>query len=411
MWKRFLTIGLSVALLVTGCAIQSDDVADPPTTTGSLETPVTLSAPPVVDPTVDPAPTDAPVTIPGPIEPIDLTVAQPPVWLVQDEAPYTGVLGQINQDRLVVTPVANPPSPDAPDIAPLTGLPAPNVDLGRPAIYAKIDNSSPARPHKSLSQADLVYVAMVEGGLTRLAAIYHSTTPFEIGPVRSGRTTDIALLASLNSPIFVWSGANPVATLLLRRLNIVDFGAVRRSEYTRDSTRRAPYNLMTEPPVLWQAAKDLGEGAPPPFHFEYRSEGDALPATATPATVAQVTYPLGTSSWTWDAAVSGWRRSQDGSAHVDADGTQVIAANVLVAEIGHIPAGGRDAAQSVIYEEVFLGSGPGWVFTEGQMIPVTWTKPSVQSVATWTTADGAAVALTRGKTWVELAPPGSVSYG
>ncbi|NCG38376.1 MAG: hypothetical protein GWP48_12765 [Actinobacteria bacterium] len=45
------------------------------------------------------------------------------------------------------------------------------------------------------------------------------------------------------------------------------------------------------------------------------------------------------------------------------------------------------------------------------MIEVTWTKPSIHSVATWTTADGVPVALSPGQTWIELAPIGSLTAG
>ena len=69
-----------------------------------------------------------------------------------------------------------------------------------------------------------------------------------------------------------------------------------------------------------------------------------------------------------------------------------------------------DTAGSSVGEQQFIGSGRGWVFTDGQVIEVTWTKPSLASVPTWTTADGVPVPLTPGQTWVELAPAGATSY-
>ena len=69
--------------------------------------------------------------------------------------------------------------------------------MGKPngPVYAvKIDNTGKAHPQAGLSKADVVYVEQVEGGVTRLAAIYSSAYPKYVGPVRSGRITDIELL-------------------------------------------------------------------------------------------------------------------------------------------------------------------------------------------------------------------------
>ena len=43
---------------------------------------------------------------------------------------------------------------------------------------------------------------------TRFAAVFHSQSSDPVGPIRSGRTQDIALFSSFNSPLFVWSGGN-----------------------------------------------------------------------------------------------------------------------------------------------------------------------------------------------------------
>ena len=56
--------------------------------------------------------------------------------------------------------------------------------------------------------ADVVYVEEVEGGVTRLAAIFSSTLPPSVGPIRSARTTDIELLAQYGSVTLAYSGAN-----------------------------------------------------------------------------------------------------------------------------------------------------------------------------------------------------------
>src|SRR4051812_23348612 len=67
-----------------------------------------------------------------------------------------------------------------PPVFPLTGLPATDpAKLTRPALVVKIDNAdgsgnNSARPQIGLNQADVVYEEMVEGSVTRLAAVFHS---------------------------------------------------------------------------------------------------------------------------------------------------------------------------------------------------------------------------------------------
>ena len=332
------------------------------------------------------------------------------ISVLPGEPAYRGVLGQVGIDQNVVAPVALPPALAADGIAPLTGLTLDDPTVAsRPAVIVKIDNTSKGRPQEALGQADVVYEEMIEGGFTRLAVVFHSNAPL-MGPVRSGRTTDIALIGSLNEPVFAWSGANLVHAALLRRQPMVDLGAQSRGEYFRSPDRPGTYDLMVEAQTLLDVAADRGEGGAPPPHFEYRNEMVGLPESAEVASTVTVAFPSTTAVWDWDDAAGGWARTQGSSEHVDAEGQQVIAANVVVAEVRDVATGSVDTAGSTVYEQQFLGSGRGWVFTDGHVVEVTWTKPSIRSVATWTTADGVPVALMPGITWVELAPEGSVTH-
>lgn len=351
-------------------------------------------------------PTTRGVPEPRTIEPIPDPID--PMYVLNGEPAYRGVLAQLELDRYVVQPVALPP-PDLGDgIAPLTGLPLADPSTAeRPAILVKIDNTTKGRPQEALNLADLIYEEQIEGGFTRLAAVYHTNDPL-LGPVRSGRTTDIALVGSLNTPIFAFSGANRVHAALLRRQPIVDLGAQTRGEYFRASGRPGTYDLMVESAELWEIEAEEGLGGSPPPHFEYRTAGVGLPESAEPADYLTVKFNGARGEWDWDGAA--WLRTQDGSEHVDASGTRVAAANVIVAFVDHVKSGSRDLAGSAVYEEQFIGQGDALVFTAGHVIEATWTKASLRSVPTYTTAGGVPIALTPGLTWVVLAPPGSAEY-
>ncbi len=72
-------------------------------------------------------------------------------------------------------------------LSPFTGEPV--KALGR-VIVAKIDNIADARPPTNLTSADIVYLLPVEGGLSRIFAVYSSRIPKVIGRCAApGRTT------------------------------------------------------------------------------------------------------------------------------------------------------------------------------------------------------------------------------
>src|SRR6202167_1507249 len=100
-----------------------------------------------------------------------------------------------------------PPSPTAP----LTGLRDPSgLSVKRPALTIKIENTPQALPQWGIDQADVVYEEIVNGGITRLAAIFNSHAPAKVGPVRSVRPTDTQVVWPLGG-IFAHSGGAPYA--------------------------------------------------------------------------------------------------------------------------------------------------------------------------------------------------------
>ncbi len=313
-----------------------------------------------------------------------------------DVSIYTGVVGAIGPDEIMAPAVAEPPTPVA-GTQPLTGLPGEVAN--RPAAVVKIDNGSRARPQTGLNNADIVIEEEVEGGITRFAAVFHSTATI-VGPVRSGRTTDIAVLNGLGSPLLLYSGANQVTDALLRaQSSVQNRSAATSSGYWRSSSRRAPSNLYSDTAPHWASAT----GGPPPPQFSYRADGASVPGTEVGSLT--VAYRASNAAWTWDGAA--WLRTQGGSAHMTASGERISAANVVVIEATEVDTGMVDGSGSTVPEFVFVGSGKATVFTAGRRIDGVWTKPTLRSVATLTTADGAVIELTPGRTWIELIGAGS----
>ncbi|HEX9995423.1 MAG TPA: DUF3048 domain-containing protein [Acidimicrobiales bacterium] len=295
---------------------------------------------------------------------------------------------------------------------PLTGLPAgEDDDVGRPVLVVKIDNADPpARPQSGLNQADVVYEEMVEGSVTRFAALFHSGGADPLGPVRSARSTDVALLTPLHGPLFAWAGANPEFTALVRAAPLVDVGfEVAADAYERTEDRHPPYNLYSSTDALRAHTPDDAE--PPPQLFEFRAAGE--PAAGRDVGWVRVDFGGGAGSapvdWTWDAAAGGWDRAQAGSPHVDAAGEQVSPANVVVQFVPYTIVGCCDASGAPIPEAQLVGEGDAWLLSGGRLVEGRWRKPSADSVTTYVDAAGAAFRLAPGRTWVALAPPGAAA--
>lgn len=315
------------------------------------------------------------------------------------------------------TTTTAPPGPPAfpAGAAPLTALPAVPEKLTRPALVVKLDNAPKGRPQAGLMQADLVIVEKVEDGVTRLFAVYQSQDADPVGPVRSARSTDIALVSSLNRPLFSYAGTNAAFQTLVNSAPLVDVGINKApGEYRRDGGRPAPYNLYSTTPKLFAKAP-AGSTAPAP-QFVYRLDNAPLTA-ANPAPLAKLHIEyVGKNittvvDWAWDAASGTWKRSQDGTPHVDAAGGQVSPRNVIIQFTEYVDTGQRDTTNTVVPEGKVIGTGEAWVLTDGRIVKGKWTKPDPTTATSYTDANGAPIGITPGITWIELPPPGAAREG
>jgi len=309
------------------------------------------------------------------------------------------------------TPTPEPtPTPDVPR-APLTGLPADDELLDRPALMVKIDNSEDARPQVGLNAADQVLEILVEG-ITRLAMVFHAGESNPVGPVRSGRSSDPNIAANYGQPLFAWSGGNPGVTAEIRAADaagkLYDVGAFQIKDYYRDNSigkrRYAPHNYFTTSDVLWtHAPEELG---PPPQLFDYQGDDYESPVDAADSPGVRLAYTGGvTVDMVWDDDLGGYRRWQRDTPHVDEKGVQVAPPNVVVLFTQYV----ASQADSISPQAVTVGDGRALVLTNGQTIPGFWERPDVGSPWEVIDADGEPIALTPGQTWILLPKPGEVT--
>jgi len=279
-------------------------------------------------------------------------------------------------------------------VAPLTGLPDPlEMTKHRSALTIKIDNTPEAMPQYGIANADVVYEEIVEGGITRLAAIFNTRLPTVVGPVRSVRRTDREIVFPIGG-IFAFSGGaqyavRSIATAPVKLYNESNSGPA----MFRDPKRYPPHNLFANAALLMK--KD-GLPRPPPALFSYRLGSRKARGPRVGSFVVGFTEGYA-ATYSWDMTSRSWDRSVFGQPDAAANGVRISPRNVIVMSVNYV--GGVGVIDS--YAQL-IGSGPVEVFTGGTLQRGRWSRPSLRQRAVYRNLSGKLIKLTPGQTWVEL---------
>ncbi|GGK87710.1 DUF3048 domain-containing protein [Streptomyces flaveus] len=274
----------------------------------------------------------------------------------------------------------------------------PDDGTGADSVLAvKIDNASRARPHTGIDAADIVYAEQVEGGLSRLMAVYATKFPKAIGPVRSARESDLELLRQFDEPTLAFSGAQG------KLLPLIDKAPLKAAPPESDSTayyrgtdRSAPHNLYLRPERLMKSAPGadaLTTG------FEY----GALPAGGKAETSHTVRFPSARFTFTWSQGRNRWLVSMDGRPAETTDGPRMAASTVVVQYVKIRKSRFKDfLGNNTPYTET-VGSGTATVLRDGRAFDADWSRPSAEDGTRFTTQDGEPMPFARGQVWVVYA--------
>jgi len=282
---------------------------------------------------------------------------------------------------------------------PLTGVVTDDVPV-RPALVVKVSNSPEARPQTGLDVADLVYEELVEGGVTRFLAVFHSRLPDVVGPVRSARPVDTQVMAGFGHPGFAYSGARPEVAAMLEQTPAAtitegDPGFFRdQGEYA--SHPFAPHDLFLQvddalATVTSAGARPLGGLG---WVFAQDPPADAVDDGGSVEIAMSEAYRT---TWQYDVAAGVYRRQQNGRPFTVTGPERIGAANVVVLEVRHF------VGDSGYPESDVLGSGDAIVLRDGQRYPARWSKPTATDPLQILTADGLEpFPLRPGPTWLHL---------
>lgn len=305
---------------------------------------------------------------------------------------------------------ASPPAPVVPIVWPLTGIPVEAVD-DRPAIGVKIENLPAARPQTGLDQADMVWEEVVEGGITRFVAVFHSQVPEVVGPIRSVRPMDPSIFGPTGG-VLVYSGGQPPFIASVGDAGIQSIVHDEGDDgFFLKKGKRAPHNLYGTMGDFLAQAEDARTAPPAQFvHTRTPGQGSATTAGAPFALLDVKLTHSSRAQWQWGAAENAFLRNEGTTPAVSPEGVRLSAANVVVLSVEMVNTAFVDPAGTPVPETKLIGTGEGLVASGGKQLAVTWSKESVNGPMVLTGPDGAPVVLEQGVTWVELVPRGSGSY-
>lgn len=317
---------------------------------------------------------------------------------------------------------ANTPVPKVPPVWSLTGLPGPDDAQIQPIVVVKIENDPIVRPQTGLDRADLVFEELVEGGMTRFAAVYQSDLPEEVGPVRSVRHVDVAIAEPM-ADAFVFSGGAKRTMRFVKRkipttISVINEGA---PGMYRKPGIPAPHDLFLKLDEMLDsiAAKNTAstgffvrpEVTPTTSpSAQASSEASASPSQTSALTGRSVTdvsvvfSSFAGPNWKWNSTDKMWMRSEGVKPFLNKDGTQFGTNNLVIVEVREIDAGYKGQTGGYVPRTVLTGSGRAWVLSDGKAVEVAWNKPLVDAQMELTDLDGNPFTMPTGRTWVELLP-------
>ena len=295
---------------------------------------------------------------------------------------------------------------------PLTGLPCTEEALKLRPMAIMINNMSVAQPQLGISRADMIYEVPVEGGITRMIALYQDVTDVGvIGSVRSARPYYLDIAQGYDA-VYIHAGGSPQAYELLKSRGITHLDGVngtRQDIFYRDSGRRQSmgyeHSLVTSSERIqkylptYKIRLEHEENYTIPMAFS----DEAAPKDGAAAVNFDVFFSsTKKTSFEYNADEGKYYLSQYKKAYKDGnDGVQVAVSNVLIlkTKINQI-SGDKEGRLSV----TLTGSGSGYFICGGKAVEISWSKAGAASPFVYTLKDGSDLTFGTGRTYICIVP-------
>lgn len=283
----------------------------------------------------------------------------------------------------------------------LTGLPVdPSVNQ-RTVTGVMIENSTDARPQSGLGQAGVVFEAIAEGGVTRFLALFQDTAPSNVGPIRSARPYYEQWALGFDAG-YAHVGGSPQALADIKAWGVRDLDQFANgSSYHRVSSRAAPHNVYTSITALNQL--EVNKGYVTSKYTGFTRKKKAVPSKQPPAAKSinlTLSGPIYNAHYDYNATTNSYSRSVGGAPQIDANTNKQLSPIVVIAMVVPYSLGELDSSGAYYSNYGVIGSGPVYVFQDGEVTTGTWTKTGNSAQITFKDATGKTILLNPGQTWL-----------
>jgi hypothetical protein len=283
-----------------------------------------------------------------------------------------------------------------------------------PTISVKIDDTDAGRPQLGIDKADIVYIEAVEGGLTRLAAIFGRLKP-TVGYVRSTRPSDPDLLLQFGKITAAYSGGAHDSLPLIHESGLKSWSNDAGAPFFYRAPHANDHGYINVVLNLSRVAKAVHTPRPKNIGWTFRASDAGLPAGKGTDVRTRVTgsYSSGTPvEFRYSRALKKYVRYIDGVRQLAADGSPVTATNVIVQSC-RVVSHPRDTDVNGNPSQFTytVGRGSVSVFRHGKRINGTWSRPNTGAGTTFRMSNGKVIPLVPGNTWVVLVRNGIGTFG
>lgn len=317
----------------------------------------------------------------------------------------------------------------------------------RRPLTVMLENHVDSRPHSGLINADIVYEAVVEGGVTRFMGVFYcgvSAKNTVLAPVRSARTPFLHWVLEYDAPYVHVGGAgncgdetvDPRAKALCQidqykikdmdqfglpfsepdesgkkqyvcKRNYERLGRDVATEHTMECYTNGLY-LFAAKKRKWTNVDANGVSWDKNFvSWKFKDDPVASDrgASGSASFVAWTGYERDFGvRWDYDPNLNTYMRNMGGAPHTDLETKKQVFAKTVILQFSK-EIGPVDDHGHILYENI--GTGNATVLMDGQQIKATWKKPKRTDRTIFYDSKGAEIKLNKGKIWIEVLPVGA----
>lgn len=281
--------------------------------------------------------------------------------------------------------------------APYTGEEVSKETASNTAFMSIIENSAAARPQSGFTEADIVYEAMAEGGITRCLAIYQKENSPKIGPVRSMRTYFIDIAYEYNLPFAHAGGSHDALDRIDAEKPMTLNYMLYPTSYWRDpSIKIQEHSLYTSSDKMIELVKKKGYISESSLKLSFdKSYWESVSAQSGNNVTIRFNGTYATSYNLKDGLY--YKSMNNKPTENKEDKKPVAVKNVVIQNVKY-----SSRPNEPYLDAELIGSGDGYIISNGKAVKVTWSKADLKSQTIFKDENGKVVPLNPGKTWWHL---------